>query len=70
MSTKIKDSERGGKAKLITLDSGKGDADCADFWKALGGTKKDVQSADKGGDDEGVKVTILTHRISAISNRT
>lgn len=52
--THINGDERGGKAEVTVLESGK--EDNADFWKALGG-KKAVSSADHGGSDDEVKGT-------------
>lgn len=54
VSTKIRNEERGGKAELHVLDSGKNDQSGAEseaFWKALGGHGK-VKSADEGGSDD------------------
>jgi hypothetical protein len=67
VSTKIKDQERGGKAKLIVLDSGENDekAEAADFWKKLGGSKRDVQSSSAGGDDNDTRAApISLYRLS------
>lgn len=52
--THINGDERGGKAEVVVLESGKDDN--ADFWAALGG-KKAVRSADQGGSDDEVKTT-------------
>lgn len=51
---KINADERGGKAELVFLDSGKNDAACADFWKHVG-DKKDVVPDD--GKEDVVKAT-------------
>jgi len=53
ISTKIKDQERGGKAKLIVLESGRDDQD-ANFWNLLG-PRSAVQSASAGGSDDAIK---------------
>uniref|UniRef100_A0A7S4KLT6 HP domain-containing protein n=1 Tax=Guillardia theta TaxID=55529 RepID=A0A7S4KLT6_GUITH len=45
---KIKDDERGGRAKIVPLDEG---SETEDFWKALGGQGK-IKSAEEAGDDE------------------
>jgi hypothetical protein len=50
--TKIKNDERGGKAKLVFLDS---DSKDADFWKALPGGIDSVKSTAEGGSDDDVK---------------
>jgi len=50
--TKIKNDERGGKAKLVFLE---GDQKDDAFWKALGGTIADVKSAEAAGSDDDVK---------------
>lgn len=46
-------SDRGGKSEIVILES-KNDAEPA-FWKALGGSKNDVKSAEEGGSDAGIK---------------
>lgn len=51
---KINADERGGKAQLFFLDSGKNDAQCADFWKHVG-DKKHVHADD--GKDDAVKAS-------------
>lgn len=56
--TKIKDEERGGKAEIHVLESGKND-NVDEFWKPLGGHKK-VKSADEGGSDDVSEKRILT----------
>ena len=69
VATKIKDSERGGKAKLIFLDSGKEDSnpDAAVFWKELGG-KGTIKGAHEGGDDEATGIPVASlHRVSDAS---
>ena len=48
IATKIKDAERGGKAKLIFLESKDDNADSKAFFEALGGSKADVKK-DTGG---------------------
>jgi len=55
--TKIKDDERGGKAEIHVLESGKND-NVDEFWKPLGGHKK-VKSAEEGGSDEGAEKRTL-----------
>ena len=55
LATKIKDAERGGKAKLVFLESGQNGADSAAFWSLLQGSQSDVKSAEDGGSDDSVK---------------
>ena len=55
LATKIKDAERGGKAKLVFLESGQNGADAAPFWSLLQGSQSDVKSAEDGGSDDSVK---------------
>jgi hypothetical protein len=57
MVTKIKDEERGGRAQTTFLESGKNDEKDEKFWKALGGSKRDVKTAAEAGDDDKVKST-------------
>jgi len=56
-------SDRGGKAKAVTLDEGQGDTDVAEFWDAVPGERRllgikirsyNVQGELEGGDDEAV----------------
>ncbi|KAJ3449756.1 villin [Anaeramoeba flamelloides] len=47
VSTKIKDDERGGRAKIHIVDQGKEEQN---FWKAIGG-KGQIKTAEEGGDD-------------------
>jgi hypothetical protein len=64
--TKIKDNERGGKAKIEFLESGKADNN-DNFWKHLGG-KSGVKSAAEGGSDDDVKaVPAALYRVSDAS---
>jgi hypothetical protein len=49
MVTKIKNEERGGKPTTTFLEH---DSDNATFWKTLGGSLKDVKSAEQGGSDD------------------
>jgi len=53
--TKIKDSERGGKARAVFLESGQKSADVDEFFRVLGGSPADVRSADAEGSDEHVQ---------------
>lgn len=50
--SKVK-ADRGGKSEIVILES-KNDNEAA-FWKALGGSKSDVKSAEEGGSDAGIK---------------
>ena len=52
VTQKIKDEERGGKATVVILNSGKNDsgADAEPFWKLLG-SRSEVKSASEGGSD-------------------
>jgi len=55
--TKIKDEERGGKAEIIVLESGKTDK-VDEFWKPLGGHKA-IKSAEAGGSDDIKEAKVL-----------
>eukprot|EP01155_Anaeramoeba_flamelloides_P051067 Anaeramoba_flamelloidesc42264_g1_i2.p2 GENE.c42264_g1_i2~~c42264_g1_i2.p2 ORF type:complete len:338 (+),score=100.39 c42264_g1_i2:42-1016(+) len=48
VTSKIKDDERGGKAKVHIIAQGEEEED---FWKAIGG-KGRIQTAEEGGDDD------------------
>jgi hypothetical protein len=48
----IKNSERGGKAKLVFLEHDTKNADSEAFWKALGGESGVKTEAEGGSDDE------------------
>lgn len=50
----INNDERGGKAEVTFMDSGKNETD--EFWAALGGKPARIKSADEGGDDAAMKV--------------
>jgi hypothetical protein len=54
LATKIKDSERGGKAKLVFLESGDQGSAVDAFYGILKGSPADVRSAEEGGSDDAV----------------
>jgi hypothetical protein len=54
MVTTIKDKERGGKAKVVFMDSGKPNPDDKLFWETLGG-KDGIKDEKSGGSDDEVK---------------
>lgn len=59
-ATKIKDSERGGKARLVFLESGESSSDSSTFFSLLKGSPSDVKSAADGGDDLAVQKEVAS----------
>lgn len=53
--TKIKDAERGGKAKLVFLESSDSSPEIDEFFRLLGGSKADVKHESEGGCDDAHK---------------
>lgn len=66
--TNIKNSERGGKAKLVFLEHDTKNADSEAFYKALGGSDG-IKSAEQGGSDDEVKAAepVTLFRVSDAS---
>jgi len=69
VAIKIKDDERKGRAKYISLD-GTDKAAEEDFWKHLGGKGK-IKSAEEGGDDAGHEksAAFVLYRVSDASGK-
>ena len=55
LATKIKDAERGGKAKLVFLESSQSGSEADAFFGQLKGSKADIKAADAAGGDDAVK---------------
>ncbi|XP_073253861.1 gelsolin, cytoplasmic-like [Porites lutea] len=67
VARRIRDEERGGKAKLVIIDEGKDHRDENSFFEALG-SRGDVKDASEGGDDVAFEKTsqqiVTLYRVS------